>query len=273
MTEKKEFNLTQFFNDHIIDFALIVAIAIYILARIANIEESGLTWQQLIAEGGTSYLFGFLIKRLMGIKGVINGEKNKKVITANELFTKTRDKITHIIEKLDAYCDRKNETEIKRVQSIILTRAGLKYEEWAKQSYDYTALSEVQKKAYDRASSIQIALLSADKLLSSNNEKDETKRFDFGQTLMQFMGKSSGWDLAGSALFGTFALVHLVFNGFTWIALLYGAVQVAVFLMFGVWAYMKHYLFVTETLRGQTIKKINYLEEFYNEEQNYGSNS
>ena len=268
----------EFFKQHVIDFLIGASVLIYILYGLLTVEEQGKTIAQILQDGAIAFVFSFSLSQLFMQNGLNAGDKNEKVIGTNEEHNKVMDKVTPYIEGLNDFCKDETTEEIKLRQIGLLASAGLVYEKFIRNEYKYGELSRTQQKAYNKASRIKVLPLS----VTSLTTKEESIKSTDMPSKGKYRAKTSIVGLIQkiliSIIFGYYAL-KIVDNP-NWSFIVWTAIQSVVFLIFGAMSYYSAYMFVVDNLREGTIKKINYLEKYYNlrdkytsKEQNYGSNS
>jgi hypothetical protein len=177
------------------------------------------------------------------------------------------EKVTPYIEGLSDFCQDETQNEIKLRQIGILASAGLLYDKFINQSYDFNALSKQQQKAYKKASKIRVTPLS----VTSLTTKEEANRSTEMPSKKKYVIRTATVGLAQKLIIAVicgYYAVRLVDNP-NWSYILWTAIQSVLFLMLGVMSYYNAFSFVTDNLREGTIKKINYLEKYYNMRDKY----
>ena len=82
---------------------LVIALvcSIYIARGIITIEETGKTVGQILGDGFLALFVGLFINSVFGLQGMMDGDRNEKVIATNLAHAKIVDKIAPHIDKLD----------------------------------------------------------------------------------------------------------------------------------------------------------------------------
>lgn len=259
-------------------FFVVVAIAslVYIVRGFVEIVETGKTIGEIIADGLVSALFGFFISKLLSLQGMAKGEIDPQVVKTNALHAETVEKISPKIYLLDEWCENKNREARKTAQCKILATAGITYEEFFKGLYrvispegdDFVVesdLSKEKKRAIKKARRVSLTPLSASALTSDGGAKNDP--YYLGMEKREYSFRRDGRQLIGKIMCGVlfgFYGVKLI-SDFNVANLIWTAIQVALFLIMGVIAYLQAYFFIVDEYRHRVIKKIDNLEKFYNQ--------
>ena len=257
----------DFMKQHIIDFLIVLAVLVYILYGLLTVDKTGKTVQQILQDGLMALIFSFTLSQLFSLNGMAAGDKDERVIATNRLHGEIMEKVTPYIEGLAQFCEDETRNEIKIRQISILAAAGLSYDRFINHEYKYEELSKVQKRAYRKALRVKVARLSVTSLAT----KEEAHHSTDMPSKRKFIVKSATVGLVQKlviAIVCGYYAVRIVENP-NWSYILWTAIQSVLFLMLGAMAYYKAYMFVTENLREGTIKKINYLEKYYNMRDKY----
>lgn len=102
----------------------------YTATALITISRTEKTVQQIIVDGVTFLLLGVLLTRLFSLQGIMNGERDARVVATVQLHGDTVDKIEPYIDRLDAWCEIKNAQALKMQRVHILLRNGMKYEHY-----------------------------------------------------------------------------------------------------------------------------------------------
>ena len=177
---------------------------------------------------------------------------------------------------LDEWCKNKNREARKTAQCKILATAGITYEEFFKGLYrvispegdDFVVesdLSKEKKRAIKKARRVSLTPLSASALTSDGGAKNDP--YYLGMEKREYSFRRDGRQLIGKIMCGVlfgFYGVKLI-SDFNVANLIWTAIQVALFLIMGVIAYLQAYFFIVDEYRHRVIKKIDNLEKFYNQ--------
>lgn len=108
---------------------IIVAITcvLYVLTSIFVLDATGKTAGQIVGESIIAFLMGVSINYLLSIQGILNGMQTDELKATMSLYASTVIKISVIINKLGAWCHKKNKLTYERQRTKLLARAGLRY--------------------------------------------------------------------------------------------------------------------------------------------------
>ena len=267
----------DFYRQYISYIAVGLISIIYILTAVLEIDETGKSIQKIIADGVVAFLFGININHLLGVQGLMNGDKNEKVVSTLELYGSTIEEVEPYIEELDGWCEEQNANNLKRQRTKMLSRVGLKYsdcfdEDGTAKGFipTYGKSKESDKaerkkcKMYKKAVWLKLTELTAGTLTSEGDKPQDI--YDFGKTKAQFVTRENSKDIIGkivcALVFGYYGIALI--KDFSWSLLIWTALQVGIFLVMGLIRMFRFYIFVTDEYRGRIIKKIDNLIKFKN---------
>ena len=103
---KEEFTvkIQKFFKENISVISLVLVCLVYIFYGIITIKQTGKTIGQIVADGGVSFLVGYVIKVLLNNQGISNGEKSDNFINCKLFYVKLLDEIApiqHYLQRLN----------------------------------------------------------------------------------------------------------------------------------------------------------------------------
>lgn len=258
---------------------IVFACLIYIARGIITIEETGKTILQVLADGSLALFFGIFINIVFELQGIMEGDRNEKVIATNQKHADIVEKISPNIDKLDDWCDMKNKEALKLARVRKLSVNGLKYEDCFDEEGVAKTPSFIENKSqvlskeekqllkakmccYKKACRIKLTLLTTNSLTSEGGR--EYDPYYLGQTKKQYKQKTVILDLVSklgvSVIFGVYG-AKLV-KSFSWAFLIWTGIQVVLFLIMGVIKLYTSYMFVVDDHRARTIKKIDNLTKF-----------
>ena len=267
----KDKDFKTFLSVHIVDMVIIFVCFVYIFAELINIKTTGKTIQQILWDGGRAFLLSFSLSQIFGIKGIKTAEKSEKVLQTDTLLAEKIIASEPHISVMDEWCETKTLTTLERIRRSILAKVGIRYEDVFDEngnSKEYVikdTIKKIQKrkeKALHKALCINITNLTSMWLMSA--EENEEDPYNHSKTKNWYITKKAITDLASKVVVfivvGSFTVE--AFQDFNYAKLIWGAIQVATYLLFSTLSYLKSYDFVMEELRGQKIKRINLLNEF-----------
>ena len=252
---------------------------IYMLTSYLTIDETGKSIERIIADSAIALFLGLFINIMLGLQGMMLGDRDDRVRSSAAEHEKTVLRISPHIDRLDAWCNEENARNYKLQRTKILARAGLKYDEcfdedgvalgWKpseESEEDKTARKIERKKerAYKAAVKLKLTAISSGELTSDGGKQDDP--FYFGRTKKQYETQSGLKDLVsklGTAVIFGYYGVTLV-EDFSYANLIWMGLQVATFLITGVIKLYKDYYYVVNEFRGRIIKKTDNLQKFEN---------
>lgn len=251
----------NFIKNNILNFILFISCVAFIFKDMILIEESEKTLYEIFASGALSLVASYSIDLLLAKKGTLAGQNSKAYRNTMARYGEEIDKTDDYIDKLDDFCDAKNEQRIIRIQKKILRMERIKYDDFInKEKHEVCGTDKYKIKAWDKAMRVNIHMLSSDYLLSETDDRYEKGKKE--KTLSQEESKSNFTKIGGKLIFAIIAgyfTVSLLWNEAN---LLWGVIQVAIWLIWGILSYIQRYLFVVNTYRQRIIRKTKYLIEF-----------
>ena len=266
-----------------IGFVLIFAVcALYIAKGLFTLDRSGLGIREIIGNGALSMAVGFAINFMFRQSGFIYAQDDAEVVATNSLHAKITDEITPYIDKLDGFCDEENTQAIKAIRKKILSVTSLKYEDCFDENgqakeinfkksdpcadktvkREFLKKQKEEKRAYKKALYLKITPLTPSSLTTDGVNCEDP--FDFGITPSRYQAKKSVADVFTRIIFGilfgyyTFKKLDTVSAE----AILWNALQIAIYMVFGVIQMLGAYIFVKTEDRSRTVKKIDKLQKF-----------
>lgn len=262
----------RFLMRNIAYFVVAIVAVVYVATSFINIDKSGKSITQILADGCIVLLLGVFSDRLFELQGLQNGESDERVIRTILLHEQTVNKVVSDIDELDDWCDAENKKNYKLQRQKILARAGLKYDD----CFDEDGVSKPlvlketaskaekrkQKLAYTHAVRLKLTYLNAGDLTSDGGKKQDP--FYFGKTKVQYGFRSNLKDIFSKVvtviLFGYFGASLL--ENFNYADLIWKCMQIAMFILMGVVKLIQAYMFMTGEFRARIIKKIDILQKF-----------
>lgn len=102
----------------------------YTATSLVTISRNQKTVEQIIVDGATFLLLGILLTRLFSLQGIINGERDSRVVATVRLHGQMVEQTEPYIDRLDGWCEIKNAQALKMQRTHILLRNGMKYEHY-----------------------------------------------------------------------------------------------------------------------------------------------
>jgi hypothetical protein len=267
----KEKDIKSFFSDHLIDIAIVFICVVYVFAELINIKATGKTVSEILWDGGRAFILSYSLSQIFGIKGIKTAEKSEKAIQTDNLLAEKIIASEPHISVMDEWCEKKTLATLERIRRSILAKSGIRYEDVFDDdgnSKEYVIKDTSKKirrrkeKALHKALCSNITNLTSTWLMSAEENEDDP--YNHNKTKGWYLTKKAITDLITKILVfiavGSFTVD--AFRDFNYAKIIWGAIQVATYLLFAVVSYLKSYDFVMDELRGQKIKRINLLNEF-----------
>ena len=278
----------NFFKANVGYFVVFGVSLAYIATSFIAIDATGKTISPILADGSVSLVLGFCINTVFGFQGMLNGEKDERVIQTVALHGQTVSEIASCLDRLDDWCEMMNRENYKTIRTRILASAGLYYsdcfdENGVAKPYVGKIVSKAdkieylqekrRKKAYRHAVKLKLTPLTANVLTSEGGKASDP--YYLGKTKREYQAKTSIKGLAskiGIAIFAGYYgfdfILTLDFGDLIWRIL-----QIAVLVVMGVIKMFKAQMFITDEYRGRIIKKIDHLQKFECYIKNGGQNN
>lgn len=261
----------SFFKKHIYNVLLVVISIAFLFKDIIKIEETGKSLVEIIASSFLAFAIGTTFNIILGKKGIIAGKNTPQFIETMARYNQEIDKTDAYIEKLDDFCDKKNEQRIKTAQIKILRTERIKYDDFITKSMNEVCTTREQRRCWKRAQRVRIQYLTADNLLSETDERYEKGKKEL--TLNEYERHENRTDLiskiAFALIFGYFG-VSFVGN---YENIMWGAIQIGAWLLMAISRYIQNYSYVTDVYKSKIHRKINFLIEFNTTMRKGGTNN
>lgn len=272
-------NTKKYIKQYIGYIVIILACLIYIARGIITVEETGKTVMQILGDGFLALFFGVFINNVFALQGMMDAERNEKLISTNQKHAEIVDDISDNIDKLDEWCHKKNIEALKMARIRILSTAGLKYEKCFDEegvakplssldlNFDCTSKEEKKivkekLKCFKKACKIKLTLLTTNSLTSEGGRDYDP--YYLGETKKQHKRKEVTIDFISkfgiAVIFGVYGAKFV--SSFSWAFLIWTALQVILFLIMGVVKLYTNYMFMIDDYRSRVIKKIDNLTKF-----------
>lgn len=252
--------------------ALFIGLA-YIGYGFVQIQETGKTPLEILADSAVKMVVGYSIAKLLSLMGLKQGEMNDKVLGTEKLHGDKVDLISPYMDKIDTFCDLQNTMERKKAQTRILIQAMISYDEFIAERWKvvengveklvaFEELPKDKQKAIKKAKRLKLTLLTPSELTTDGGKTLDP--FNLGDTKQAHARKKDikavGSKIILAIVFGSFG-VSLAMDT-TLETFLWNLLQVALFFVLGVISYMQEYDFVVNIYRMRIIRKIDLLDKF-----------
>lgn len=276
MTTEK---VKDFFIRNVGYFIVAIVSLVYIATALIAIDETGKSVGQIIADGAIVFFLGFFINRVFDLQGIMNGDRDERVVMTMNTHGETVVKISPYIDRLDEWCKLKNSENLKIQRTRILASEGMKYSDYFNDDgsakdfkIDENKLknkilrkSEKRRIAcFNKALHLKLTPLSAGELTSESAKKQDP--YYFGRTKEEYEKQTSIKDIVSkiaiALIFGYYTVKMI--ESFSYATLIWNCLQVGLFLLMGTIKMIRSYIFIIDEYRGRVVKKTNNLEMFYN---------
>lgn len=282
--------------------AVFATAGVFLIRSFIDISATGKSIAEILIDGALSLVFGWVIKMMLAYQGMLNGLNSKAVKDTTRLHGEAIIKIEQYFPLLGDFCDKMNAELRIRKRTIILSKELLRYEDVFND--DHSILEGIIKSRLDaidvsksalnthhlrdrmrwfkcerekdrkrrsimrcvsKANNIRLTELSQHELTTdSTNIKDP---FRFPDTMPKRMAKR-GLSMLGISLALAIPLGYLVIKPglqSSWEDVIGGLIQICIYIGFGLMQFFKEYFFMIDTYRKGTIRKIDLLNQFYEE--------
>lgn len=269
--------LKALFTDSIGYLAVALASVVYVLSGLFVPGLTGKSVSTIVAEGAMGFILGMTMTSNMKLQGILKGKRSEEMVATKQAHAIAVQDIAGEIDGLELWCAERNEQKMREHRTHLLTAVGLHYADFFDEggvALPYEGeLSKEQKRTVTKARRAKLSQLSTAALTCDGEDADDP--FNFGETPAQYQRRTNITDafakLLTAAIFGYFG-VDMVEN-FDLASLVWRALFVAILLALGVAKQMSAYLFVTDTYRGNIVKKINHLQAYKNCARDYARRS
>lgn len=265
---KKKRKFGEVIKDEIQKIIIILVSSIYILQGVFNLETKDTTILDILGNIGISIVIGITISSCLREMGIKDGRNDEIFISSMKTYGATKEKATKYFDKLSSWCHFKNEQELEFKKKDIIQSAGLSWKGFKTGYYEghQDKLTDNQKKAIETAKKCRIARLESEELLSDFPKNDKHIDKKFGETQKDFKSRDTLSNILTRLLTGIISGLYVlqpILNAETLANILWHAVQIAIWLTFGVIKYYSAKSFMIDEYRqSHIILKTEYLNEF-----------
>ena len=252
--------------------AAIVAIA-YVATGLLVPGLSDKALIDIVRDGAVGFALGVALNVSLNLQGVLKGKRSEQMMRTVKAHGEAVTEIEPYIHRLDGWCEQENAKALQRERTRILASAALRYSDCFDADgnpldVDFSTCREEvrdeRRAAFKKAIKLQLTPLSAASLTGEGDKPGDPHYF--GETVDEYELRTNLKDAASklliAAAFGYFG-VEMVLC-FDVGALIWRCLYVTLLLALGTVKMLRAYLFITDTYRGNIVKKINYLQSFKN---------
>ena len=267
----------------------------YIASALFRMNETGKSLETIIADGLVYLLFGYALEQLFSLQGMINGERDARVIATAKLHAEAIGAIAAWMDRLDAWCAMKTREALRTLRDRLLMKRGMSYSHYFDEqgnTLGYRPLpmpeellprkgdkgrqnrerrrrrrrfereERARYRCYQAALKLSITPLVSGALTGVNAGRADPYNFGENKTEHEarMMRRSVLWRIVTAALFGYYGIGLL--DAFSYEELLFRVFQAALALAMAAVRQHQSYIFVTEEQRGMTVRKIDTLQMF-----------
>ena len=276
-TKKARKKFTEIIKDNLQKIIIVIVSIIYIVQGIFALGTKDTTIWDILGNIGMSIVVGVIISSSLNSMGLRSGRYSEIFTSSMEAYGKAKGDATPYFDKLASWCEYKNALELEAKKKEIIQNAGLNWKAYKFGYYDKQEnadkLEKRQLEALKDAKFCKISRLVSYELLS---DMPQSKGLSFGG--QKRFGEDEGGYKTRNAVTDLFTRVFMsiICGAYTLIPLinaenkaeiiagmLWNAMQIAMWLTFGIMKYMNAKSFMEDEYR-QThiIQKTELLKEF-----------
>jgi hypothetical protein len=253
--------------------------AIYIATSVITMGKTGKTFGEIMADGAVVLFLGVFVNRIFDLQGMMNGDREERVQETIRLHGEAVVRVSPYLDRLDKWCEEKNEEALKMQRTKILASEGMRYDDYFDEKGGaklfvvnkdrlkdkFLRGDEIKRlRCFRKALRLKLTPLTASGLTSEGGKKQDP--YYLGRTKSQYERGATISDVITkviiACLFGYYG-AELV-QDFSYADLIWKALQIGIFFITGVIKMYQSYMFVVDEYRGRIIKKIDNLQKFEN---------
>ena len=277
-TEVEELSFQQRINNFVRKNISDIAIALVCLVRIVygltEIEKTGNTIAEIIADSAITFIFSIILCRLIEGKGLIAGENSKAYQDALKKYKGAKESAGAYISKLDGWCKQYTKKRYVEKMSSKLLPLGLSYEQYLNHDFDETKFTDTQKKRFDKLKDVKVQPVTTEALMSGESESEQDDIDYKKATKKAYIKRSTrsgaATKIALAFLFGYFTLPPLV--QWNWAGAIWALLHTALTLGLSIIGYSNAYNFMNEVVRTKLVDKTTKLNLFIKEQKEQNEN-
>ena len=253
--------------------------AIYIATSVITMGKTGKTFGEIMAVGAVVLFLGVFVNRIFDLQGMMNGDREERVQETIRLHGEAVVRVSPYLDRLDKWCEEKNEEALKMQRTKILASEGMRYDDYFDEKGGaklfvvnkdrlkdkFLRGDEIKRlRCFRKALRLKLTPLTASGLTSEGGKKQDP--YYLGRTKSQYERGATISDVITkviiACLFGYYG-AELV-QDFSYADLIWKALQIGIFFITGVIKMYQSYMFVVDEYRGRIDKKIDNLQKFEN---------
>ena len=253
--------------------------AIYIATSVITMGKTGKTFGEIMADGAWVLVLGVFVNRIFDLQGMMNGDREERVQETIRLHGEAVVRVSPYLDRLDRWCEEKNEEALKMQRTKILASEGMRYDDYFDEKGGAKTFvvnkdrlkdkfirgDEIKRlRGFRKALPLKLTPLTASGLTSEGGKKQDP--YYLGRTKSQYERGATISDVITkviiACLFGYYG-AELV-QDFSYADLIWKALQIGIFFITGIIKMYQSYMFVVDEYRGRIVKKIDNLQMFEN---------
>lgn len=253
--------------------------AIYIATSVITMGKTGKTFGEIMADGAIVLFLGVFVNRIFDLQGMMNGDREERVQETIRLHGEAVVRVSPYLDRLDKWCEEKNEEALKMQRTKVLASEGMRYDDYFDEKGGaklfvvnkdrlkdkFLRGDEIKRlRCFRKALRLKLTPLTASGLTSEGGKKQDP--YYLGRTKSQYERGATISDVITkviiACLFGYYG-AELV-QDFSYADLIWKALQIGIFFITGVIKMYQSYMFVVDEYRGRIVKKIDNLQMFEN---------
>lgn len=255
--------IARFLKNRLYDIAIVLLCLTRIVFGLAEIQKTGHTVAQILADGFITLVFSIVLSRLLEGKGLISGEKTTEYQEAIKAYRLQRDRIGDNITLLDEWCDKYTHKRYENKVKTLLMPYGISLKDYQENTYDKSKFNEKQLKKLNAIGKTKVKKLTTVSLMAGDLET--IKEMDYDRiTKKSFTRVSASSDLVLkivlSIVWGYYTLPAIA--TWNWAGAIWALMHTVLIFGLSVIKYFAAYNFVNEELRAKVMDKTNKIKQF-----------
>lgn len=255
--------VVDFFQKNIYEIAIVAVCLVRVVAGLANIQESGKSFVEVIGDSVMSIIFALMLARMLECKGLAVGAKAKCYTDAINDYRKMALRAGKHINKMDKWCKKYSEEKYEDVVTKMLYPLGITFEQFKKGQYDEQKFSKTQSWKLWKVRRFKAHTYSTEELMSG--ELDFKPDKDYSKvSRKEYIKNSARSDLVIKGviafLFGYFSLPPI--SAWDWGGFIWTLFETVLIFGISVMKYFNAYNYVVEDICEKVVNKTTILNRF-----------
>lgn len=255
--------VVDFFQKNIYEIAIVAVCLVRVIAGLANIQESGKSFVEVIGDSVMSIIFALMLARMLECKGLAVGAKAECYTDAIKDYRKMALRAGKHINKMDKWCKKYSEEKYEDVVTKMLYPLGITFEQFKKGQYDEQKFSKTQSWQLWKVRRFKAHIYSTEELMSG--ELDFKPDKDYSKvSRKEYIKNSARSDLVIKGviafLFGYFSLPPI--SAWDWGGFIWTLFETVLIFGISVMKYFNAYNYVVEDICEKVVNKTTILNRF-----------